>query len=603
MSKTVPRLILSFGLLVSVTSCSHAAPKKEKPVTSSQEEYDEDGFEGDFQTKSHSPSAHSERETAATDVEEAVHPKVEEQIRSMSLEEKVGQLLVVGIPGKKISPKTQGFIKKIKPGSVILFGRNIDSYKQVRTLTDQLQSLSQKYSKLPALIMVDQEGGYVTRVKVGTSLPSALSLAQTRHPKFIRTYSKTMGLMLNRLGINMNLAPVLDVSDPNSASFIGSRSFGESPEDVSVLGGAFALGQWDAGVIPTAKHFPGHGGLKTDSHKETPSKNLSREQLLKTEAKPFEAFARLRVPTAMMLGHVSFPQIDERGYPAAFSKKLNSDLLRGDLSYHGLAITDDLEMAGAEKVGNIAERTVQAVLAGNDMIMVAWSEKRQLGAHKTLLQAVKSGNISEERLNQSLRRILSIKYKLQPKLLAYDARELENLRKQLVEQSKDVKKLSFQSSLRRYGKAKVMPPMSGEIVVYSSDKNFFQNFKRTYSKKSRWIPLSKNNVEERIVSLNKMNSAQPFIFYVSGTGTARWLDQLNPQQKAAAIVINSNQPGAIKQPSDFLKVVHLNSSSPESGAWLAEYLNQRTMVRTPSTAGEEDWSMDLRSSEPAPTGI
>lgn len=507
---------------------------------------------------------------------------IQAKIRELTVEEKVGQLLVVGLSGKSLGPKTIAFLQKIKPGSVILFSRNLGNYSQVRALTDRLQNVSQQYSGLPLLIMIDQEGGVVTRVKVGTSLPSALALAQTRHPDFVRDYSMTMGALLNRLGINMNLAPVLDVSDPNSASFIGSRSFGESPQEVAELGAAFALGQWDAGVIPTAKHFPGHGGLRTDSHKETPRKNLTLSELAQKDLLPFKAFSDLEVPTAMMLGHVSFPKIDSSGYPAAFSKTLNHDLLREQLGYEGLSITDDLEMAGAEKVGSINERTIQAVLAGNDMIMVAWSTKRQLQAFETLVNAVKTGRISEERLNQSLERIFKAKILAQRKAQEFETKEVERLRLKLVDLSKDVKRLSFQSSLRTNDFSKTLPVLGEETLVYSSDPKFFKNFNKAFMRSSRWISLSKKNVKTRIESINHSVPKHPFIFYVSGIGTARWLDRLSAEHKRLAIVINTNQPGAIKNPQDFLKIVHLNSSSPESGAWLAEYLNQSTPVRQPS---------------------
>lgn len=509
--------------------------------------------------------------------------EIDDQIRMLSIEEKVGQLLVIGFSGRALNSKTKALLHKIKPGSVILFSRNIGTYKQLRKFTDQLQKTSKAYSKLPMLIMVDQEGGVVTRVKVGTSLPSALALAQTRHPQFIRSYSRTMGRLLNHLGINMNLAPVLDVSNPEEASFIGSRSFGKSPDEVSRLGVSFAQGQWEAGVIPTAKHFPGHGGLKTDSHKVTPIKSQSLEELIESDVRPFKDFTSLNFPTAMMLGHVGFPKIDQSGFPAAFSKKLNHDLIRDHLNYEGLTITDDLEMAGAEKVGTIAERTIQAVLAGNDLIMVAWSEKRQVQAYNTLLKAVKSGRISEQRVDESVRRILLAKKLIEKKSLNYDLKMVEHNRKRLVELSKDVKRLSFQSALRRapFSTEKI-PDLGEELFVYSSDKSFYKYFKTTYLKASQWIALSKKNVEAKIHEINLRPAKSPFIFYVSGTGTARWLDRLTTENKKQAIVINSNQPGAIRNSKDFLKVVHIHSTSPESGAWLADYLNKLDPLRAPT---------------------
>lgn len=560
--------LIVFSVSLCALSCAHKEPLKIEPPITLEEE------------RTLSPK---KLPTSHVETSDPIDTAIEEKLKSLSLEEKIGQLLVIGFSGKSLSSKTQILLNQIKPGSVILFSRNIGTYKQLRKFTEQLQATSQTYSKLPMLIMVDQEGGVVTRVKVGTSLPSALALAQTRHPQFIRSYSRTMGRLLNHLGINMNLAPVLDVSNPNEASFIGSRSFGRSPEEVSRLGVSFAQGQWDAGIIPTAKHFPGHGGLKTDSHKVTPLKNQTLNELIESDVKPFKAYTNLQFPTAMMLGHVGFPKIDQTGFPAAFSKKLNHDLLREYLNYDGLTITDDLEMAGAEKVGSISDRTIQAVLAGNDMIMVAWSEKRQLQAYNTLLKAVRSGGISEERINQSVKRILRAKKLVENKSLDYDLKEVEQSRKKLVELSKDVKRLSFQSALRRAPfSSQALPTLGESIFVYSSDKTFFNYFKKTYLKTSQWIPLSKKNVKAKIHELNLRPTKTPFIFYVSGTGTARWLDRLTTENKRNAIVINSNQPGAIRNSKDFLKVVHINSTSPESGAWLADYLNKLDPLRIPT---------------------
>ncbi len=512
-----------------------------------------------------------------------LNSEIDRMIANMSLEEKAGQLLVIGFSGKSLNKQSLQILKKIHPGGVILFSRNISSYKQLRRLTDQIQKSSLRRTSLPKFIMLDQEGGVVTRVKVGTSLPSAFSLGETHHLPFIYQYSLTMGSLLNQLGVNMNLAPVLDISDPDAPSFIGSRSFGSAPDEVGSLGETFAQGQWNAGVIPTAKHFPGHGGLQTDSHKATPKKNLTYSELQQNDLIPFQKFSDLNFPTAMMLGHVSFPKIDASAYPAAFSKKLNHELLREKMNYSGLAITDDLEMTGAEKVGTIAERTVQAVLAGNDMIMVAWSRNRQISAHRTLVQAIKEGVIPQDRLNDSLRRILKAKILVSQKAKLFNEKQVEQLRRKLVQQSKEVKKLSFQSSLKDGGSSKTIPTIHEDIEVYSSDPVFFKNFKSRFLKKASWFSLSKNNVEKRIVHLNQRNSVKPFVFYVSGKITARWLDQLNPLQKSGAIVINTNQPGAIKNPEQFLKVVHMGSSSPESGAWLAEFLNQSHGIRKPTS--------------------
>lgn len=509
---------------------------------------------------------------------------VDAKIQSMSSEEKIGQLLILGFSGTTFTPQLKRILLEVKPGGLILFSRNIKSFKQLRRLNDDLQAFALKQGLPPYLIMIDQEGGSVTRVKISSPLPSALALSKTNNADFIRSYSATMAELLNRLGINMNLAPVLDVSDPSQNSFIGSRSFGKSSDSVSKLGIAFAEGQWEGGLIPTAKHFPGHGGLSADSHKVTPVKDVTREELMAVDGKPFTEYSQLPFPKAVMLGHVSYPKIDKSRFPAAFSSEIVGGLLREEINFTGIAITDDLEMAGANMVGTMEERTVQAVNAGNDMIMVAWSESRQKKAHQALLKATEKELLSISRVDQSLRRILTAKYLVQQKNAPYSGKALTRLQSRLAFLSKEVKKLSFQSALGEKLGLDLLNLSQDPIQVVSSDSKFYRTFKNALKRPSQHVFVSKNNISKVIAQINGQTPKNPFIFYVSGMGTARWISRLTPEAKMKAIVINTNQPGAINADDSYLKVVNINSPSPESGEWLAQYLNP--LFRSPAADAE-----------------
>lgn len=217
--------------------------------------------------------------------------KIEEKLARMTLEEKVGQMFVLGFRGQQIDGHIRGLIHKFKPGSFIVFRRNIRTPQQIFTLNKQIQELSLKEIGLPMLLMVDQEGGTVTRIKTNPAPPSALALGMTEDTKLVRDAGAITGKIVSLLGFNMNLAPVMDLSDPYQNSFIGNRSFGQNPQKVKLYGEAYSTGLADSGVIPTSKHYPGHGGVITDSHLALPKKLDTLEQLEKSALIPFDWFA------------------------------------------------------------------------------------------------------------------------------------------------------------------------------------------------------------------------------------------------------------------------------------------------------------------------
>ncbi|HEY8271087.1 MAG TPA: glycoside hydrolase family 3 N-terminal domain-containing protein, partial [Pseudobdellovibrionaceae bacterium] len=211
----------------------------------------------------------------------------------MSLDQKVGQLFLIGFPQQSVDPQLENFIKKYKISSFILFKRNISSLSQVAKMNAQLQKISVAASVISPIIAVDQEGGQVARIPTRPPIPNAMSIGQTEDLGLARSLGQETAKIISTLGFNMNLAPVLDISNPDSQSFIGQRSFGSNADKVSSIGVALSRGLLDEAVIPTAKHFPGVGSICEDPHKKVVEYNASAEAFSERDLKPFEEFSKL----------------------------------------------------------------------------------------------------------------------------------------------------------------------------------------------------------------------------------------------------------------------------------------------------------------------
>jgi beta-N-acetylhexosaminidase len=333
---------------------------------------------------------------------------VDAKLKSLTLEEKVGQMLFLGFGGKVMDDTIAGFLKAKKPGAVALFSRNIKSTEQTATLIREVRALDP--AGIPIYISVDQEGGNVVRLdEFATIVPSAMALGAAGSEDLARRTGEALGKDLQLMGFNMNLAPVLDVNSNPNNPVIGIRSFGGSPELVSRMGVAFMEGMQSQGVSAVAKHFPGHGDTSTDSHFAMPQLDHDRKRLFDVELKPFSR-ALAEGLDALMTAHISLPRVaEEPEMPATVSKNVLGRILREDLGYDGLVITDGLEMEGIVSRYGSGEAAVRAVEAGADMVMVLWFPERKNEVHRALLDAVKSGRLPESRVDQSVRRILTAK--------------------------------------------------------------------------------------------------------------------------------------------------------------------------------------------------
>lgn len=335
---------------------------------------------------------------------------VEVLMDEMTLEEKVGQLLMVGMDGKELDEKTARFLQDHKVGGVILFERNMESSQQVGKLTEQLQELESGPAGVGMLIGTDQEGGRVNRLPGEKGrFPSARALAVDGRPDKVRDAAAQMADQLKQMGINMNFAPVLDINSNPRNPVIGDRAFGDNPEIVSKMGLAFIQGTLDEGIIPVAKHFPGHGDTLVDSHTELPIVEHSMERLNSFELVPFKEAIKNGVP-AIMTAHILLPKLDEDA-PATLSPSIVSGLLREQLQFDGVVVSDDLDMDAVAKLYSPGEAAVKAVKSGVDMLLICHRREGMSQAFDALIAAARSGDISMEKIDGAVLRVLTLKQK------------------------------------------------------------------------------------------------------------------------------------------------------------------------------------------------
>lgn len=319
--------------------------------------------------------------------------------------EKIGQLFMVGFLGTRVTPDLAAFLKEYQPGGVILFSRNLESVEQIVELTNGLQQCS---PKSPLLIAIDQEGGRVSRLPKGfTIFPPCQLIGRCHSSELAYAAAATIAKELKSVGINMNMAPVLDVNSNPDNPVIGDRAFGSDPETVIEMGLVTAAGLQDSKVVACGKHFPGHGDTNADSHKELPVVDASRERLEAVEFAPFRRATAAGV-ASLMTAHVLFRALDER-LPATLSPDIITHLLREQMGYDGVVLTDDLEMHAIVDHYGPGDAAVRAFLAGCDVLLICKERDREIAAFEAIEKAVASGTIDTARLDLSVARIQRIK--------------------------------------------------------------------------------------------------------------------------------------------------------------------------------------------------
>ena len=331
------------------------------------------------------------------------------KLEELTLEEKIGQMFMVGMPGTEIDDITKQLITKHKVGGVILYRKNILSLEHFIHLLNSLRELN-KDNKVPLMIGIDQEGGRVNRMPTKIkNLANAKQIATIGGPDLCYKSGKVIGEMLKEFNINMNFAPVLDIGGFRDSHPLGNRCVGENAEEVSKNGIALMNGIKYNNVISTIKHFPGHGASRIDSHIFMPTVYKSIKRLKKEDMLPFMNAIKSGADS-IMVGHLLVADLNSI-YPASLSDRVINNLLRKDLGYKGLVITDDLSMRAITLLFGITHATIKAISSGADMVMINKEHKSKIRIINNLNKVAKKSKNAMKRINESVQRILDIKEK------------------------------------------------------------------------------------------------------------------------------------------------------------------------------------------------
>ncbi|MCB1137445.1 MAG: beta-N-acetylhexosaminidase [Leptospiraceae bacterium] len=339
---------------------------------------------------------------ADAEAEESLQKLTDRIVKSMTLEEKVGQLIHIGISGKTMRSGIDSEIGRFRPGGVILFGVNLGSAQEVKDLNRKLQESSLKHTGIPLLISIDQEGGRVVRLTHITQFPGAMSMGQTGEPDLARAVGFVTAKELRDFGFNLVLAPVLDINNNPKNPVINTRSYGSNTSTVTSMGLAYMEGVQTAGSIPVIKHFPGHGDTTVDSHHDLPTISRTLEELRKTELVPFKAAIEKNAP-ALMTAHILFPALDPE-YPATLSSAILQNLLRKELHFKGLIFTDAMEMKAIADRYETGRSAVLAIKAGVDVLLLTAEGPTTRRMFEAIIEAVQKGEISQQRIDESVKR-------------------------------------------------------------------------------------------------------------------------------------------------------------------------------------------------------
>jgi len=384
---------------------------------------------------SKNPQVVDSEEPKKKDIEE-VDP-IKEVLEAMSLDEKVGQILIAGINGYEVKSETKRIIEDYKVGGIIIYSKNIKDSNQLLELINSLKATN-RTNNLPLFISIDEEGGRVRRLpKDIQSFPSNREIGKVNNTELSYEIGALIGKSVKTFGINMNFAPVLDIdSNPNNP-VIGDRSFSSDKKVVAKLGIATMKGMQDSGVISVIKHFPGHGDTSVDSHIKLPVLHNDLKRMVEFELVPFEEAVK-NGADIIMVAHILLPKIDP-DMPSSLSKTIVTSILRRQLDFDGVVITDDITMGAIAENYNIVEAAIKALDAGADIILVAHDFEKISSVFNGVKKAVEDGVISEKRIDESVYRILKLKenYNLKDdSIKSFDIMDMNTEIKSLIDKLK-----------------------------------------------------------------------------------------------------------------------------------------------------------------------
>lgn len=351
--------------------------------------------------------------------------KVQTILKSMSLDEKLGQMIIIDVPYiyennvavdfTKVNESVKEFFRTRKPGGVILFKNNMVSPEQTTAMISEIQNTK---DKVPFFISVDEEGGRISRIPVKLNIPTAAEIGNTGNPKKAFEVGQTIGKTLKQLGFNLDYAPDMDVNTNPNNPIIGDRSFSSNPKAVGEFGVQYINGLRKEEILSTAKHFPGHGDTVGDSHKGFVEITHDIKRLNDVELLPFREAIKNNVDF-IMVGHISVPALDSTRTPASLSKPIVTDLLKNEMGFKGVVITDALDMGAISQNYNKFEAVKLAINSGNDIALmpdITVTPGKDISEYDELIKYLKDevikGNIKEDRINDAVKRILIAKDKI-----------------------------------------------------------------------------------------------------------------------------------------------------------------------------------------------
>jgi len=328
----------------------------------------------------------------------------------MQPEHRIGQLMMIGLPGPNFDNATKELITTIQPGGVLLSSRNVESAQQVVELTSSIRSALQ----VPPVIAVDQEGGRIDRLQeICSPMPSADLLRNSADASLAARMGEVTAEALRTLGFNVNLAPVLDIATDDSAeNGLKGRYLGDSVAEVIRLAGAYLEGLQRGGIVGLGKHFPGLGSTTVDSHNELPRVDSPKDEILRNDAAPYmELFSKINARlNGVLVGHAHYPAFDGPSpLPASLSKNIVTSFLREELGFRGLVLTDDLDMGAITATRSLNEAAVAAIEAGNDMVMITGSTENIIGVWQSLVEVHKQGRITKTHISRAFDHIARVK--------------------------------------------------------------------------------------------------------------------------------------------------------------------------------------------------
>ncbi|MDR2782864.1 MAG: glycoside hydrolase family 3 protein [Treponema sp.] len=455
-------------------------------------------------------------------------------VADMSDEQVLAQTLMLGWVGADPSPLIMDWIRDRNLGGVKIFGWNTSDTTRLATTVGELQKESLKGAyQIPLLVATDQEGGWIRHVKGATSeTPGNMAIGASGYPQDAYRAGYYIGRELALLGINMNFAPTVDLYTNRNSALIGPRAFGADPAATGILGAAFMKGQLAAGVIPTAKHFPGHGDTDLDSHGILPKIDASLDVIWNRELVPYRMLTKENLP-AVMSGHLAFPNTQAGETPASLSSWFLNDILREKIGFQGLVITDDLMMNGATmSAGSLSKAAKQALAAGNDIIMLSKTPLLFDPVWTSLLSSMKEEPEFRARVQDAARRVLEVKlmYMRGEKAVPYIP-DIEKLKENLP----DPEGVAFFLDLAARSVTVIKdapfplsPKDAGNVLLTGQYLEFFKQGKAAYpTAKSYWYSADFGIND----FLMYAGAADTIIFCLSDAAGLRFLNALAPLKK------------------------------------------------------------------------